>query len=247
MLSNTRRLLRNPNKYNFGANIKALKIRMKAVGNIKKITAAMKMVASSKMRADTNRLINGKNFGVNVIPTVFSMDPQVARKTADISEKYKNGPKLIIPITSDKGLCGAVNSNLIRELKDIVAEERSKWSIVCIGDKGTQALIRPYPDLLKMSINELAIPLNYYNTMAVTDQILRSGLTYDRIVILFNEFINSMSMKIKQLELMGLEEFKLHFGKLTLYNTVKPSSFYSIPYFYSLYVSSKLFLPDLTN
>lgn len=240
MLSNTRRLLRAPNRFNFGANIKALKIRMKAVGNIKKITAAMKMVASSKMRADMNRLMNGKNFGVNVIPTVFAMDPQVARKTADIGEKYRNGTKLLIPITSDKGLCGAVNSNLIRELKEMVAENRSNWSIICIGDKGTQALVRPYPDLLKMAINELAIPLNYYNIMAVSDQILRSGVEFDRMIILYNEFINSMSSKIKQLEIMGLEEFKIHFGKLTLYNSIKPSNFYSIPYFYSLYVSSKL-------
>lgn len=240
MLSSTRRLMRAPTRYNFGANEKVLKIRMKAVGNIKKITAAMKMVASSKMRADMNRLLNGKDFGVNVIPTVFSLDPQVSRRSPDLSEKFNDGQKLLIPITSDKGLCGAVNSNLIRELKEMVAVNRGKWNICCIGDKGTQGLVRPYPDLLKMSINELAIPLNYYNTMAVTDQILRSGILFDRIVLLFNEFVNSMQMSIRRIELMGLEEFKLHFNKLTVYNQVKPNAHYTIPYFYSMYVSSKL-------
>lgn len=220
---------------------------MKAVGNIKKITAAMKMVASSKMRADLMRLMNGKNFGVNLVPTVFAMDPQVARRSPDIQEKFKNGHRLLIPITSDKGLCGAVNSNLVRELKEMVLHNRSNWSIICIGDKGTQALLRPYPDLLKFGINELAIPMNYYNVMAVTDQILRSGVAFDRMVLLFNEFVNSMKMCIKTLEIMGLEEFKLHFGKLTIYNQVKPSVFYTIPYFYSMYVSSKTFLYLILN
>jgi F-type H+-transporting ATPase subunit gamma len=212
---------------------------MKAVGNIKKITAAMKMVASSKMRADLNRLMNGKNFGVHLIPTVFSMDPQVARRSPDIQEKFKSGHKLLLPITSDKGLCGAVNSNLIRELKEMIAPNRSDWSIICIGDKGTQALVRPYPDLLKYGINELSIPMNYYNVMAVTDQILRSGVHFDRMVVLYNEFVNSMKMEIRTMELMSLEEFKLHFKKLTIYNQVKPNGFYTIPYFYSMYVSSK--------
>lgn len=239
MLSNTRRLLRAPTRFHFGANIKALKIRMKAVENIKKITKAMKMVASSKMKADINRLMNGKNFGVNLIPTVFSMDPQVARKSPEIKEKFKDGTKLLIPITSDKGLCGAVNSNLIRELKEMVSPNRNKWNICCIGDKGTQALLRPYPDLLKMAINEIAIPLNYYNVMAVTDQILRSGIEYERIVVLYNEFVNSIKMNIRTLEIMGLEEFKMHFTKMTLYNQIKPSTFYTIPYFYSLYISSR--------
>lgn len=239
MLSNTRRILRAPTRYHFGANIKALKERMKAVSNIKKITAAMKMVASSKMKADLTRLMKGKNFGVNVIPTVFAMDPLAARKSADISERFSQGPKLLVPITSDKGLCGAVNSNLIRELKDVVASNRSNWSIICIGDKGTQGLVRPYPDLLKMSINDLASPLNYYNVMAVTDQILRSGIEFDKMVILYNEFINSIRMTIKQLEVMSLEEFQLNFNKLTIYNNIRPNKYYTIPYFYSLYVSSK--------
>lgn len=46
----------------FGANLKHLKIRMKAIGSIKKITKAMKMVAASKMKAETSRLENGRNF-----------------------------------------------------------------------------------------------------------------------------------------------------------------------------------------
>jgi F-type H+-transporting ATPase subunit gamma len=228
-------------KFNFGANEKQLKIRMKAVGNIKKITKAMKMVASSKMKAEVSRLMNGKDFGVHVVPTVLAMDPLAARKSPEIQSQYNDSKKLLVPITSDKGLCGGINSNMIRNLREIVAPNRDKWSIVCIGDKGTQALSRPFPDLLKMSINELAFPLNFYNVTSVAERILKSDVEFDRIVILYNEFLNVMQYKIREVEMMGFEEFKKHFLKLTRYNIMSPSKDYAIPYFYSLYISSKSF------
>lgn len=59
---------------NFGANEKILKMRMKSVNSIKKITKAMKMVATSKMKGDLRRLAAGKEFGVGSIDTLFASD-----------------------------------------------------------------------------------------------------------------------------------------------------------------------------
>jgi F-type H+-transporting ATPase subunit gamma len=56
---------------NFGASEKLLKQRMKTVNNIRKITKAMKMVATSKMKADLTRLMNGKKFGVGGVDFMF--------------------------------------------------------------------------------------------------------------------------------------------------------------------------------
>jgi len=53
--------------YNFGADIKTLKIRMKAITSIKKITKAMKMVAASKMKQEVSRLDRGKEFGIGTV------------------------------------------------------------------------------------------------------------------------------------------------------------------------------------
>lgn len=61
-----------------------------------------------------------------------------------------------------RGLCGSINTNLIRELRTVVQKNRTNYSIICIGEKGTQALARPFPDLLKESINEIATPFNFY-------------------------------------------------------------------------------------
>lgn len=148
-----------PVQRHFGVNEKAIKIRMKSVGSIGKITKAMKMVASSKMRAEVNRLIAGKNFGVHVIPTILENDEYHKIKIGEFNPQKI----LVVPITTDKGLCGGINSNLLRELRSLVSRgDRSNFSIITIGEKGAQALSRPYPDLLKESVNELYQPANFY-------------------------------------------------------------------------------------
>ena len=59
-------------------------------------------------------------------------------------------------------MCGSINTNLIREVRNRVLANRSRYNVICIGDKGTQALIRPFPDVLRESINDIETPLNFY-------------------------------------------------------------------------------------
>ena len=76
---------------------------------------------------------------------------------------------VIVPITSDKGLCGAVNSTVVRQVKNLVKESnaRSKMQIFSVGDKGSVAMVRPFPDLLKVSISKIGTPYNYPTVMAM--------------------------------------------------------------------------------
>ena len=85
-------------KQTFATNEKAVKLRMKAIDSIRKITKAMKMVASSKMRMDLQRLNNGKDFGFGVCQKIFSNDNYVRNK-ANAQEPKKI---LLVPITTDR-------------------------------------------------------------------------------------------------------------------------------------------------
>lgn len=67
-------------KRGFAVNEKQIKLRMKSVISIEKITKAMKMVAASKMRGELQRLENGKRFGYNSIDMVFKSDAYLQRK-----------------------------------------------------------------------------------------------------------------------------------------------------------------------
>jgi len=60
---------------------------------------------------------------------------------------------LLVPITSDKGLCGGVNSSIVREVKAIIGKDRAPYNIFVVGEKGALALTRPFPDILLASIS----------------------------------------------------------------------------------------------
>lgn len=96
--STAKRSLFRVNKANFGANEKLLKIRMNAVNNIRKITSAMKMVATAKMRHDMDRLGKGKDFGVSVVPTILANDEYMSKMSGD----FEPQSTLIVPFSTDK-------------------------------------------------------------------------------------------------------------------------------------------------
>ena len=201
------------------------------------------MVASSKMRADLGRLMNGKNFGYQLAPTILASDSYVKKRQAE----QKDNKVLLIPITSDRGLCGGINSNLIRELRTVIGRDRQKYSIICIGEKGGQALARPFPDLLKETINELAAPLNFYNVSVVANYIITSNYQFDTIHIFYNEFINSISSKVRKTELMSRENFMKNFSHICKYDVSLPESEIAKNYFYELYIASTLYHCLLQN
>jgi len=111
----------------------------------------MKMVSASKMKGDLKRLDAGKHFGCDAVDMIFKSDQFLQRKMpGEIAEPNQ----VFVPITSDKGLCGAVNSSIVRDVKKfVVGKNRSKIQIFSIGDKGSVGMIRPFPDMLKYSIS----------------------------------------------------------------------------------------------
>jgi len=82
MALNTQFLIPQPQR-NFGASEKQLRLRMKSVNNIRKITKAMKMISSMKMKGELRRLQNGKNFRVNAVDMMFKTDTYLQKKMVD--------------------------------------------------------------------------------------------------------------------------------------------------------------------
>ncbi|KIY98149.1 F-type H+-transporting ATPase subunit gamma [Monoraphidium neglectum] len=120
------------------ASSQAVKQRIRAIKNIGKITKAMKMVAASKMR---NAQVAVENSRGIVAPFVrlFGDYPAIAP------------PKQVaVSVTSDKGLCGGLNSTITKYTKVLLqmTPPESKSTLVSIGDKGRSQLIRAAPDVL---------------------------------------------------------------------------------------------------
>lgn len=132
-------------------------------------------------------------------------------------EAPQNPRTLLVPLTSDKGLCGGTNSSIIRTVRDIVnTSDRSRLSLFSIGDKGVAGLSRNMPDLLKTSISDVTKPMNYPTVMAVSEHIIANAEKSDKIVVFYNEFVSAVSTIIRQMELMPRNRFlqTMAFGRL---------------------------------
>jgi F-type H+-transporting ATPase subunit gamma len=80
--------------------------------------------------------------------------------------------EFLIPLSSDRGLCGGINSGVVREIKAYVKDKnRSKIRIMPVGEKGSMAMIRPFPDMMRASIADIGSPSNYPTIMGIAEQV----------------------------------------------------------------------------
>jgi F-type H+-transporting ATPase subunit gamma len=103
---------------------------------------------------------------------------------------------LIVAITSDRGLCGAIHTSIVKAVKGILAENRDglETKIVCVGDKSKGMLQRIYAKNILFSVNDVGKKLiTFLDASAIANQILNSGYEYDSGEILFNRFKSVIS------------------------------------------------------
>jgi len=175
----------------------------------------MKMVAASKMKQDLGRLERARGFGVGSVQRVFEDEPYLQKKKATISVKKS----LLVPITTDKGLCGGTNSSIIREVKAMVKEDRGAYKIFVIGDKGSLALTRTMPDLIENTITNLITPMNFPTAASIANIILNSAADSDRVLLLYNEFKNVITQIQRKVELMTRKQFLKQFKLVVKHDT----------------------------
>lgn len=232
------------NQRNFSGKIKVIKQRLKSVKTIQKITKSMKMVASSKMNADIKRLEQGKHFGRNSVETIFKSDLYMQRKMPGESD---NPQQLIVAITSDKGLCGSINSGIARQVRDYIGRDHNKFSLICLGEKGSNAFRRPYADIFKEAMTDLLYPINYSLSLAVADRVNKLAEGADSIVLFYNEFVNAVTFRPQRIELMTRKRFMECMKFQRLYEMERPDATTTVPALYELYLSSNMYYCQLQN
>lgn len=126
------------------ATAQQLKYRIRSVKNTKKITSAMKMVAVCKLRAAQEQLDAARDFSAGF----GKITPEVDQSTL----KYEK--PLYIGVTADKGLCGAINSSIVRAIRDKVNDDDKGGKIFVIGEKGKQGLERAFGKMFEVSVAE---------------------------------------------------------------------------------------------
>uniref|UniRef100_A0A7S4QL55 ATP synthase subunit gamma, mitochondrial n=1 Tax=Ditylum brightwellii TaxID=49249 RepID=A0A7S4QL55_9STRA len=168
--------------------------QIQSTKNIQKITSSMKMVSAAKLKGDEQRLATAIPF--NSWTTALCGEPTLVE---DATFEELPQKTLIVPVTTDKGLCGGVNSFITRGVKDCVSKlnaQGKECDIVVIGDKGRGQLRRFHGDIIKRSCTEVISPGTFSLAAALTTELMAAGAKdYDAIMVIYNSYVNAAVYK----------------------------------------------------
>ena len=137
-----------PQARGFAASARTLRLRIRSVGNIRRITKTMKMVAASKLKGFETRMRASRPLS-EAISKVQDVMPK--------SETVAEGPTLCVTLHSDKGLCGAVNSTIVKSIRNWSKDHpETQKNIIMIGDKGRAPLTRLFAKDLSLQFTDHA-------------------------------------------------------------------------------------------
>ncbi|PNH00715.1 ATP synthase subunit gamma, mitochondrial [Tetrabaena socialis] len=168
------------------ASNQAVKQRIRAIKNIGKITKAMKMVAASKMKNAQVAVEQSRGI-VNPFVRLFGDHPGVSP-----------GSGVTVAVTSDRGLCGGLNSNMTKYTKALLkldpAAEGPATKLATIGDKGRAQLMRVEGDLFVNTFAETyKVRVTFPQASIITEELLKGNP--EVVKVLFNKFRSAISFK----------------------------------------------------
>jgi len=190
------------------ATLREIELRLKSVRNIEKITKSMKMIASTKLAKAQRAMAAGKQYGI--------ANSEVFANSTSVSPASK---KLFIVISSDKGLCGGIHSSVSKATRRAFAgsadspllNEDSKpvevdnaSPVMVIGDKSKAQLLRSMSGNIRMTFNQIGrdVP-TFADAAGVADLVIKSGVPFDSVVIVYNKFVSAISYEAAAIEVRG--------------------------------------------
>lgn len=182
------------------ANLKAIRTRIASVKSTRQITAAMKMVAAAKLRRAQDKILMLRPYANKLHDILTTVCRSFEEDGINTVYNRQQTPEkvLIVVITSNRGLCGAFNTNIIREARRVAAEEyavqksNGELFYLTIGKKAYDALRKQRFNILEEH-NDLLNDLTFDNVSLVAEKVINSFLdgSFNKIVLIYNQFKNA--------------------------------------------------------
>ncbi len=209
------------------ANLKDIRKRIISVKNTQQITSAMKMVAAAKLRKAQERTEKARPYADKMMDVLGSLALRTDPSSHPLLARRTVGKVMLIIITSDRGLCGAFNQNIIRTTEHFVFENRKKYSDIMftvVGKKG-------YDYFRKRDVNRyknytgISGKIDYELAGRITGDMIDAFLTQatDEIYLLYNRFKSAATQEIVFDRLLPFTRLKVPEGEMVLEYIFEPS------------------------
>jgi F-type H+-transporting ATPase subunit gamma len=227
------------------ATTKVIRRRITSVKSTQQITRAMKLVAASRLRRSQESLINSRPYYEALGRVADSLLASASDAAAPVENASPNA--LLIVITSDRGLCGGYNSNLIRFAEDNtrrVRTENLEPKLFAVGRKGTEHFKRSHQPLEAERINNLPRLATVELARAIANKVLsdyRSGAISEAAVI-YSKFHSALSQQPTFERLLPIEPPKAADGAATHIDyLIEPTAADLIPVVMRSYVEAAIY------
>jgi F-type H+-transporting ATPase subunit gamma len=174
------------------ANTRDIRRRIKSIKNTAQITKAMQMVAASKMRKAQAAALAGRPYADLMNRVLVSLSKRTNPELSPLLEVREVKKELVLVVSTDKGLCGALNTNLLRETAHF---DKTPTAYAATGRKAVQYLARTKKDLL--ADFHLKDSPSLIDTKPVSKFLIDKFLSkeVDKVSVLYTRFINTLTLK----------------------------------------------------
>ncbi|RZL34010.1 MAG: ATP synthase F1 subunit gamma [Pedobacter sp.] len=193
------------------ANLKEVRNRIASVQSTQQITKAMKMVSAAKLKRATNAIIALRPYATKLKEILGNLSASLEGSSSPFIQEREPNKVLIVTVSSNRGLAGAFNMNVIKAANNLIAEKYSEQlkngnvSIISIGKK-TQDFYEKRKYNVIGNNNEVFSALTFENVTKITDAIMAGFIKgeFDKVEVVYNRFRNAAVQFITTEQLLPL-------------------------------------------
>ncbi|RWY47094.1 ATP synthase F1 subunit gamma [Mucilaginibacter gilvus] len=180
------------------ANLKEVRNRISSVSSTQQITKAMKMVSAAKLKRATNAIVQLRPYANKLKDLLANLSASLEDGASPYLQEREPVRVLVVVVSSNRGLAGAFNANVIKTANNLIAEKYSEQlragnvSIVSIGKKSQEYYQRRKYNVIGNN-NDLYLDLNFINASKITEAMMQGFINgdYDRVELVYNHFRNA--------------------------------------------------------
>lgn len=189
------------------ANLKDIRDRIKSIKSIQQVTGAMKMVAAAKMRKAQQRMEQARPYSGRLTELIKDLLPDVDRNLLPLLDTREKLRYTYVVITSDRGLAGSFNTNVIKKAQTEIDElGKDNVDLICIGKKSRDHFKRRDYNIIYEYL-EFWNELNFNHAIEYGKKIIEqftSGSS-DHVQVVYNEFVSVATQTVMSEQLLPLE------------------------------------------
>ena len=181
------------------ANLKEIRNRISSVGSTMQITSAMKMVSAAKLKRAQDAILQMRPYANKLTELLVNLSSSLdSAEGGEFSSERKINNVLLVPITSNRGLCGGFNANIIKQTLSLINDYKdNNISILSIGKKSSEYFKNNNYTPISTH-DEVFNNLNYEVIAQISEDIMQMYLDekFDKVILVYNQFKNAATQNV---------------------------------------------------